>query len=210
VHRVYPSYRKNSASARRFQIHRVNTGDSEEVVKPFMRVINHMTRNFATLGPLWLQPPFTATSNLELSLFFFMVQHRAGFRPYTSSCDFAESCVFIKQSPPPILNYLVFYTRPPVSRSYGVNLPSSFNIFRSLVLVLLYQSTCVGFSTVLSSLDFSRNITNYSIPCGHTHSFAYSTFCFTPISRNQLMLFSLNSVRGILAFTHQSNFSISI
>src|SRR5882672_12922088 len=28
-------------------------------------------------------------------------QHRAGVRPYTSSCDFAEPCVFGKQSPPP-------------------------------------------------------------------------------------------------------------
>jgi len=28
-------------------------------------------------------------------------RHRAGVRPYTSSYDFAESCVFSKQSPPP-------------------------------------------------------------------------------------------------------------
>src|SRR3954467_208977 len=28
-------------------------------------------------------------------------RHRAGVRPYTSSCDFAEPCVFVKQSPPP-------------------------------------------------------------------------------------------------------------
>src|SRR3712207_6141196 len=28
-------------------------------------------------------------------------RHRAGVRPYTSSCDFAEPCVFAKQSPPP-------------------------------------------------------------------------------------------------------------
>jgi hypothetical protein len=30
-------------------------------------------------------------------------EHRAGVRPYTSSCDFAESCVFSKQSQPPFL-----------------------------------------------------------------------------------------------------------
>ncbi len=30
-------------------------------------------------------------------------QHRAGIRPYTSSYDFAESCVFSKQSQPPFL-----------------------------------------------------------------------------------------------------------
>src|SRR3712207_9464166 len=28
-------------------------------------------------------------------------RHRAGVRPYTSSCDFAEPCVLGKQSPPP-------------------------------------------------------------------------------------------------------------
>src|SRR3984893_10918444 len=28
-------------------------------------------------------------------------RHRAGVRPYTSSSEFAESCVFVKQSPPP-------------------------------------------------------------------------------------------------------------
>ena len=31
----------------------------------------------------------------------FTFQHRAGVRPYTSSCDFAESYVFSKQSLPP-------------------------------------------------------------------------------------------------------------
>ena len=30
-------------------------------------------------------------------------RHRAGVRPYTSSLDFAEPCVFTKQSPPPAL-----------------------------------------------------------------------------------------------------------
>src|SRR5512134_150373 len=30
-------------------------------------------------------------------------RHRAGVRPYTSSCDFAEPCVFSKQSPRPFL-----------------------------------------------------------------------------------------------------------
>src|ERR1041385_4956634 len=28
-------------------------------------------------------------------------RHRAGVRPYTSCCHFAEPCVFSKQSPPP-------------------------------------------------------------------------------------------------------------
>ncbi len=32
-------------------------------------------------------------------------EHRAGVRPYTSSYEFAESCVFSKQSQPPLLCY---------------------------------------------------------------------------------------------------------
>jgi len=33
----------------------------------------------------------------------FTYQHRAGVSPYTSSYELAETCVFNKQSPPPIL-----------------------------------------------------------------------------------------------------------
>ena len=61
-------------------------------------------------------------------------QHRAGITPYTSSFDFAECCVFNKQSQPPILcdppmlTELVFHIKGHTfSRSYGINLPSSFS-----------------------------------------------------------------------------------
>ena len=37
----------------------------------------------------------------ELSHLLLTFQHRAGVRPYTSSYEFAESCVFSKQSQPP-------------------------------------------------------------------------------------------------------------
>src|SRR6201746_2618365 len=37
----------------------------------------------------------------ELAPLLLTFQHRAGVRPYTSSCDFAEPCVFDKQSLPP-------------------------------------------------------------------------------------------------------------
>src|SRR5438445_13049052 len=39
--------------------------------------------------------------NSELALLLLTFRHRAGVRPYTSSCDFAEPCVFVKQLPPP-------------------------------------------------------------------------------------------------------------
>ena len=37
----------------------------------------------------------------ELAPLLLTFRHRAGVRPYTSSCDFAESCAFGKQSLPP-------------------------------------------------------------------------------------------------------------
>ena len=68
----------------------------------------------------------------ELAPILLTFRHRAGVRPYTSACALAESCVFGKQSLPPIL------CNPPqlraqahhqqghtFSRSYGINLPSS-------------------------------------------------------------------------------------
>ena len=39
----------------------------------------------------------------KLSLFPLTFQHRAGVSHYTSSCDFAMTCVFAKQSPGPFL-----------------------------------------------------------------------------------------------------------
>lgn len=52
-------------------------------------------------------------------------RHRAGVRPYTAPLGFAESCVFVKQSLGPLLCDRSFQRRHPLSRSYGVNLPSS-------------------------------------------------------------------------------------
>ena len=37
-----------------------------------------------------------------LALLLLTFQHRAGVTPYTSSCDFAESCVLVKQSLGPL------------------------------------------------------------------------------------------------------------
>src|SRR5712672_1822316 len=39
--------------------------------------------------------------NSRLAPLLLTFRHRAGVRPYTSSCDFAEPCVFVKQLPPP-------------------------------------------------------------------------------------------------------------
>jgi hypothetical protein len=74
-------------------------------------------------------------------------QHRAGVRPYTSSCDFAEPCVFSKQSPPPGL-----CPPPTVACQRGLLLANLRRYFAEFLkrgslkrLGILYQSTCVGF-----------------------------------------------------------------
>jgi len=89
----------------------------------------------------------------ELSPLPLTFRHWAGISPYTSSYDLAETCVFAKQSPGPfhcnpfrmsfllqshpgfsvlkrirLNNHYIFHSPlqgHPLSRSYGVNLPSS-------------------------------------------------------------------------------------
>ena len=68
----------------------------------------------------------------KLSLFPLTFQHRAGVSHYTSSSDFAMTCVFAKQSPGPFLCDLFqlhpfgfHHNKQPFSRSYGFILPSS-------------------------------------------------------------------------------------
>ncbi len=79
-------------------------------------------------------------------------RHRAGVTPYMSACAFAGSCVFVKQSPGPILcgplglpaQGRTPYTGHPFSRSYGVNLPSSLTRNHSYALELSLLPTSVG------------------------------------------------------------------
>ena len=77
-----------------------------------------------------------------LSLLLLTFQHRAGVTPYTSSFDLAESCVFAKQLPGPMLCGSCFQEHP-FSRSYGVNLPSSLT---TLLPLALESSSCLPVS----------------------------------------------------------------
>ena len=73
----------------------------------------------------------------ELSLLPLTFRHRAGVRPYTSHCCFAEPCVFAKQSLPPGLchSFPVAWGESRLFRSYACNLPSSFSTVLSSALV---------------------------------------------------------------------------
>ena len=68
VHGVFPSSRGYTASSQRFRFHWVSGGDSVAMVTPFVQVRTYLTRNFATLGPLQLRPPFTGASLRSFSL----------------------------------------------------------------------------------------------------------------------------------------------
>src|SRR5690606_3314262 len=84
--------------------------------------------------------------NSRLAPLLLTFRHRAGVRPYTSYCYFAEPCVFSKQSPPPLLCHPY-----PVARIEVMLIPklrmqfAEFLQYSSLKrLGILYQSTCVG------------------------------------------------------------------
>ena len=86
-------------------------------------------------------------------------RHRAGVRPYTSSCDFAEPCVFSKQSPPPLLCpriKVAFYTGLLLAnlRRYFAEFLQHSSLKR---LGMLYQSTCVGLGYGLYDRAISRD-----------------------------------------------------
>ena len=74
-------------------------------------------------------------------------RHRAGVRPYTSSCDFAEPCVFGKQSLPPGLCHPVPVARCGVTLIPKLRVQFAEFLQRSSLkrLGMLYQSTSVGF-----------------------------------------------------------------
>ena len=110
--------------------------------------------------------------NSELSPLLLTFRHRAGVRPYTSSCDFAEPCVFSKQSPPPGL-----CPRPILAYRTGLllaNLRRYFAEFlqhRSLKrLGILYLSTCVGLGYGLMEGYFQEPLPTYPNPIRGTRS----------------------------------------
>lgn len=121
-----------------------------------------MTRNFATLGPSELWPPITVVYTKKKYFLTFAIQFLAGVRPYTSSYDLAKSCVFIKQSLPPFILFLLikkYINKNFLSRSYKVNLPSSFTMILFIVLVYSTHLPVLVFSTVSfkSFLNFFIN-----------------------------------------------------
>ena len=94
--------------------------------------------------------------NSMLSHLLLTFQHRAGVSPYTSSFDLAETCVFDKQSPGPILcgHIAVASLLPKLRDQFAefLNYPSPVG------LRILFLSTCVGlrYGRLRYTQDFSR------------------------------------------------------
>ena len=108
----------------------------------------------------------------KLSLFPLTFQHRAGVSHYTSSFDFAMTCVFAKQLPGPflcdlsMLRMCILHTnKQPFSRSYGFILPSSLTRVFSRALGFsphLPVSVCgTGTSHLNSSFSWQRGISDF-------------------------------------------------
>eukprot|EP01026_Neomeris_dumetosa_P075574 TRINITY_DN7_c0_g1_i3.p1 TRINITY_DN7_c0_g1~~TRINITY_DN7_c0_g1_i3.p1 ORF type:complete len:435 (+),score=-2.49 TRINITY_DN7_c0_g1_i3:384-1688(+) len=118
-----------------------------------MQVGTYPTRNFATLGPSQLRPPFTGASVASFTTprssqpSSLTYQHRAGVSLYTSTCVLAQTCVFNKQSPDP------GHCGPP-GQEWASLLPKLRDNFAEFLhdhslerLGILIAPTCVSFST---------------------------------------------------------------
>ena len=94
--------------------------------------------------------------NSMLAHLLLTFQHRAGVSPYTSSFDLAETCVFAKQSPGPILCGSV--SRAPLIPKLRGQLAEFLNNPSPVGLRILFPSTCVGlrYGHLVYTQSFSR------------------------------------------------------
>ena len=96
--------------------------------------------------------------NSELALLLLTFQHRAGVTPYTSSFDLAESCVFAKQLPGPILCGSV--SRAPLLPKLRGQLAEFLNNPSPVGLRIFFLPTCVGlrYGHLRNTHSFSRHL----------------------------------------------------
>ena len=94
--------------------------------------------------------------NSMLAHLLLTFQHRAGVSPYTSSSDLAETCVFDKQSPGPILCGSI--SRAPLLPKLRGQLAEFLNNPSPVGLRILFLSTCVGlrYGLLKYTSSFSR------------------------------------------------------
>ena len=102
MHGVFPSCHKKPASSQLIQFHGVHFGDSGEVVTPFMQVRTYLTRDFATLGPLDLRPPFTTLSIQSVNLSSYRICSTGQVSDPIHHLSISQSLVFLLNSRCPL------------------------------------------------------------------------------------------------------------
>ncbi len=121
-----------------------------------MQVGTYPTRNFATLGPLWLQPPFTRIYINKLKAHLISPWSTGQASDPILHKNILQSPVFLINSRYPLFCFtnfrfpLVGTSSPEVTKSF-CRVPS---ILLSLRLNILYLNTCVGFNTVYNIQSF--------------------------------------------------------
>ena len=98
--------------------------------------------------------------NSKLALLLLTFQHRAGVSPYTSSFDLAETCVFAKQLPGPILCGSV--SGAPLIPKLRGQFAEFLNYPSPVGLGIFFLSTCVGlrYGRFKYTPSFSRPLPN--------------------------------------------------
>jgi len=94
MHGVYASHYTDSVFARKLQIRYSHLRDSGAIVKPFSQVINKMTMDFATLGLSGYSRRLLELIERAFTQVHFTLQHRAGFRIYTTSLRISRLLCF--------------------------------------------------------------------------------------------------------------------
>ncbi len=137
MHGVSPSYYIFIASAQQIQFHRVIVGDSGAIVTPFMQDGTYPPRNFATLGPSGIRPPFTEYYHFTFMKRFIIAALGRSQGLYVVLT--LQAPVFLVNSRHPFFTVTL---RHPFFRSYRANLPSSFNNVCSLPSHILRVYLC--------------------------------------------------------------------
>ena len=148
MHGVFPSDRGNPHLHGEFNFTEVGVGDSGGNRYAIRAGRNLPDKEFRYLRTVIVTAAVYWGFNSVLALLLLTFRHRAGVRPYTSSCDFAEPCVFDKQSLP-LMPPVWLLAGTPFFRSYGGNLPSSFNTSSLKRLGILYRPPVSVSGTVI-------------------------------------------------------------
>lgn len=150
-----------------------------------------MSNDYATLGPskygrrlLGLRRTASLCHNAVFTL-----QLQAGVKPYTTLLNFARSCVFDKQSPPPLQCCPKALSLPKVTKLI-CRVPS---VAFTRCLSLFNQSTCVSFGTVMCHTPFQINF--YRVK---------TNVCMTPTLRYISIRFKLRDCFYQIMFTIES------